>query len=202
MRKSNSSYQTNMSKPKSKIYFDAAYRLHHSHIEFLPLEEGAQQPKQADSYCIGHDLIVPQDIRVPAHSRFYVPMGFAIGLPKYIEAKIEPRSGFSGKGIEGYGEKWVWEKLWGFLPIPHKESGKLRFDCDVLVGKIDPGYKNAINVIISNHDVSFVIPKGTKLAQMTFYRVQAVSIDVVDELHGFNRGGGLGHTGSRVQTGL
>lgn len=179
------------SKPKSNVTKPVT-------IQFKALVDGAVPPTRSDDYAIGFDIIVPENIRVPAHSRFFVPMGFAIGLPRNIEGKIEGRSGFSGKGIEGYGEKWVWGKLWGWLPVPHKESGKLRFDCDVKVGKIDPGYKGEVNVIVKNNDVSFVIPKGTKLAQMTFYRVPRVVIDEVEELTGFDRGGGLGHTGARI----
>lgn len=70
------------------------------------MHDDAVVPKRADEYSIGCDLVVPEDIYVPAHSRFYVPLGFAIGLPKNIEGKIEPRSGFSGKGVVGIGKKW------------------------------------------------------------------------------------------------
>lgn len=75
-------------------------------VEFKSLHKGAVEPQQTDDYSIGYDLVVPTDVHIPAHSRFYVPLGFAIGLPKHIEGKIEPRSGFSGKGIEGIGKKW------------------------------------------------------------------------------------------------
>lgn len=182
---------------KSKV-LRAINALKFSKVEYKPLCEGVQPPMRADSYSIGYDLIVPETIQIPAHSRFYVPMGFSIGLPKYIEGKIESRSGFAGKGMEGLGTKWSRGKLWGFIPIFHKDEGLLRFDCDVLTGKIDPGYHGEVNVIVSNHDVSFAIPKGTKLAQMTFYRTMGADIELVKELHGYDRGGGLGHTGTRV----
>lgn len=168
-------------------------------VEFLPLKEGAVMPKQADDYSIGHDLFVPEDILIPGHSRFYVPLGFAIGLPQYIEGKIEPRSGFSGQGMEGIGYKWEWEKLWGFLPVLRCRKGKYRFDCDVIVGKIDPGYKGEINVIVKNNDVPFILPKGTKISQMTFYKTRRAEFTKTDVLHGYDRGGGLGHSGNTLK---
>ena len=168
-------------------------------IEYLPMHDDAVVPKRADQSSIGYDLVVPEDIHVPAHSRFYVPLGFAIGLSKNIEGKIEPRSGFSGKGVEGVGKKWGWKFLFGFLPVYCRCKGNYRFDCDVIVGKIDPGYKGEVNVIVKNYDVAFTIQKNTKLAQMTFYRTRSMQFVKTDEIHGFDRGGGLGHSGSKIK---
>ncbi len=168
-------------------------------IEYLPMHDDAVVPKRADKYSIGYDLVVPEDIHVPARSRFYVPLGFAIGLPIYIEGKIEPRSGFSGKGIEGIGKKWGWKCLFGFLPVYCRRKGNYRFDCDVIVGKIDPGYKGEVKVIVKNYDQAFTIPKNTKLAQITFYHTRSMQFVKTDEIHGFDRGGGLGHSGSKIK---
>jgi len=66
------------------------------------------------------------------------------------------------------------------------------------MGKIDPGYKGMVNVIIKNNDVAFVIKKGTRIAQLTFYRVlHPKEFALVDELTGYDRGGGFGHTGTK-----
>jgi len=73
----------------------------------------------------------------------------------------------------------------------------MRFNCDVLVGKIDPGYKGSVKVILKNDDVQFTIPEGTKIAQMTFYRTLQPKFIPVDELTGYDRGGGLGHSGAK-----
>ena len=169
-------------------------------IEYLPMHDDAVVPKRADEYSIGCDLVVPEDIYVPARSRFYVPLGFAIGLPKNIEGKIEPRSGFSGKGVVGIGKKWGWKFLFGFLPVYCRRKDNYRFDCDVIVGKIDPGYKGEVKVIVKNYDVAFTIPKNTKLAQITFYRTRRMTFIKTDEIHGYDRGGGLGHSGSKLKT--
>ena len=70
----------------------------------------------------------------------------------------------------------------------------------MIVGKIDPGYKGEVNVIVKNYDVAFTIPKGTKLAQITFYRTRRMTFIKTDEIHGYDRGGGLGHSGSKLKT--
>ncbi len=72
----------------------------------------------------------------------------------------------------------------------------MRFNADVLTGKIDPGYKGNIGVIVKNDDDrGFILTEGTRLAQLTFYRALRPRFKVVDELSCEDRGGGFGHTG-------
>lgn len=154
-------------------------------------------PEVAKKESIGYDLYVPKSVFVPAKSRVLIPLGFAICLPRRVEAKIEPRSGFSANGMEGIGSRTKWVLKWGWLPWRVTKSGKMRFDADVLVGKIDPGYKDCVNVILKNNDVAFNIPAGTRIAQMTFYRVVHVNrFYEAETLGGYDRGGGIGHTGT------
>lgn len=156
-------------------------------------------PVQAKRGSVGYDLCVMKDVRIPAKSRTLVPLEFAIELPNGVEAKIEPRSGFSVKGMEGLGTRKKWYLRWGWLPWRKTESGVLRFDADVIVGKIDPNYKDGVNVIVKNNDVAFTITAGTRIAQMTFYRVvHPKAFCEVEELTGYDRGGGFGHTGTKV----
>lgn len=153
-------------------------------------------PKKAENGSIGYDLIVPDDFRVPAHSRCAIPLNFAINLPYGIEAKIEPRSGFSLKGIQGYGKHRSVRKILGLIPIATTISGRLRFDADVLVGKIDPNYTDTVHVIVKNNDVEFTIKAGTRIAQMTFYSTMHPWFELVDALSCKSRGGGFGSTGT------
>lgn len=155
-------------------------------------------PAKADDLAIGYDLYIPRNIVIPAHSRIVVPLNIGLNLPYNVEGKIEPRSGFSAKGMEGVGRKVVWErKFFGLIPCPKIVYGQQRFNADVLNGKIDPGYHDNIGVIIKNDDVEFVLQAGTRVAQMTFYRVLKVKSFVkVDELSGVDRGGGFGHSGT------
>lgn len=156
-----------------------------------------QHPKPADRNSIGYDLYVPENTYIAPHSRTIVPTNISLKLPRGVEAKVEPRSGFSAKGMECLGTRTRWGWLFGFIPWKFTESGVLRFDADVINGKIDPGYKGNIGVIVKNNEnCGFTIQGGTRIAQLTFYRTLRPHFKVVDELSGDDRGGGFGHSGT------
>lgn len=98
--------------------------------------------------------------------------------------------------MEGYGTRVVRFKKWGFIPAKREVGGKLRWNADVLPGKIDPNYTDSVGVIIRNDDEQFLIRKGTRIAQMTIYRTTSAWFVPVDELTCESRGGGFGHSGS------
>lgn len=170
-------------------------------FDWMPVIElkelgACKQPIRADRQSIGYDLCVSENVIIPAHSRKIVPTNISLKLPPNVEAKIEPRSGFSAKGIEGLGTRHKWGLKWGWMPWRVTKSGVMRFNADVINGKIDPGYKGNIGVIVKNDDEQFAILAGTRIAQMTFYRVLRPSFVVVEELSGTDRGGGFGHSGT------
>ena len=147
---------------------------------------GGLMPKQADDVSAGYDLRCPADV-VIKKGRNVVQLGIRIGLPVGIEGNIRPRSGFSAKGMEGYTIsifKWLKPKL-------------KRFDADVIEGTVDCGYHNGIGVIIKNYDKPFLIKKGTRIAQIVFSVHELPYLHQTDELEGYDRGGGFGHTGSK-----
>ena len=147
---------------------------------------GGLMPKQSVEYSAGYDLYVPFDT-VIKRGRQVVPIGVKIGLPSGIDGHIRPRSGFSIKGMEGYTIprfKWLKPKL-------------KRFDADVIEGTVDCGYRDEINVIINNHGKPFTIEGGSRIAQMVFNKHELPQLLEADELTGFDRGGGLGHTGTK-----
>ena len=147
---------------------------------------GGWMPKQSVEYSAGYDLYVPFDTIVKK-GRQTIPLGIKMGLPQGIDGHIRPRSGFSIKGMEGYTiPRFKWFK-------PKKK----RFDADVIEGTVDCGYLNEINVIINNHDKPFVIEGGTRIAQIVFNKHELPVLMETDELKGFDRGGGLGHTGTK-----
>lgn len=153
-------------------------------IKIKKLREDAFLPAKKTEGAVGYDLAVPCDVLIN-NTRQVIPLGFALELPAGVEAKIEPRSGFSAKGLEG-----VYASI---------KSCAHRFNADVLVGKIDPDYRGEVGVIILNHepDKRFIIKAGTRVAQMTFYCVAEIqSVEEVQELTDTTRGsGGFGHTG-------
>ncbi len=171
----------------------------HPPFELKPFGDYYFVPYKAKDGSIGYDLVAPVDFIVPAHSRCAMPLNIAINLPPNIEGKIEPRSGFSLRGMEGYGIRKVPRKLLGFIPWHKKIYGKQSFDADVLVGKIDPGYTDSIAVIIKNNDEQFTIRRGTRVAQITFYRTITTKFEIVKELSCKSRGGGFGGSGTTVE---
>lgn len=143
---------------------------------------GGYMPERKTSGAIGYDVFVPEDTVInPGRNR--LKLGFSMQMPDLLEAKVEARSGFSANGMEGY-----------YL-------GKVspdRMDADVIPGKIDPDYRGEPAVIIrSCETVPFILRKGTRIAQMTFYRTERPPIMAVEELSDTVRGeGGFGSTGS------
>lgn len=155
----------------------------------IKLDEGATMPKAVDDYAVGYDLYVLED-SIIQHGRNVVGTGVHVSLPKGIGIIIKPRSGFSVNGIEG--EEASDSNFVSF------DSGVIRrFNADVLDGVIDPGYQNAIGVIVNNFDVPFKLRKGTRIAQAIFIRYERPFLDGVNELSGYNRGGGFGHSGTK-----
>ena len=167
------------------------------------LSEAAILPKRATEGAVAYDVFVPEDT-VVKKGRQVIPLGFAIELPNCnYEAKIEPRSGFSSKGMEGYSHRIVYEHVLDTRLVGGESKKKEyiaaqpdRFNADVLVGKIDSDYRGEVGVIIkSDDDKEFVIKAGTRIAQMTFYNVPETVLTEVEELTETEREGGFGSTG-------
>lgn len=145
------------------------------------LSGAAIMPTKATRGSAAYDLYAPCDMRIKP-GRQIIDMMFAIELPLGYEAKIEPRSGYSSKGFAG-------SEYEGREPTE-------RFDCDVLLGKIDSDYRGPIGVIVCNRDKAFFIKRGQRIAQMTIYKSENVDLCEVEELSDTERGaGGFGHTG-------
>lgn len=161
-------------------------------VFFKILKEGVALPKKATEGSAAYDLCVPEDTIIQP-GRQVIPLGFAMEMPKGIEALIDPRSGFSSKGMEGYlvGETSTGEGM-AMLLTP------CRFDCDVIEGKIDSDYRDSVGVIVHNRDYRrFLIKAGTRIAQMTFHKVETVQWEETDSLSETEREGGFGSTGTK-----
>ncbi len=143
----------------------------------IKLEPGGITPSKATAGAAAYDVYAPADFKVKA-GRSVMPLNFCIELPKGYEAMIEPRSGFSSKGIRG-----------------KVGSAHFNYDADVLPGKIDSDYRGVVGVIINNRDEWFIIPKGLRIAQMTLRKVAEADFIEVEQLSETKRGaGGFGST--------
>jgi len=127
------------------------------------LDPQAPMPSYAHAGDAGLDLTTRKACVIQPGQRELLPTGIAIALPEGFAAFVHPRSG---------------------LAIKHGVS---------LVntpGTIDAGYRGEIQVIVINHDpvsaVEFAV--GDRIAQLVIQRVEQVSLVVVDQLPGSDRG--------------
>lgn len=182
--------------------------------KFKKLHEGAILPKKATEGSAAYDLYVPEDVIIKP-GRHTVPLGFAIEMEPGYEALVDPRSGFSTKGMEGYEILYLsvfnthFGTILGFAKDNKPEGpseiikryiafDQERFDCDVIEGKIDSDYRDGVGVIVHNRDKrTFLIKAGTRIAQMTFHNVQTVEWEETDTLTETDRYGGFGSTGTK-----
>ena len=171
-------------------------------VKFKKLSEDAILPKKATEGAAAYDVYVPRDIIV-FPERSIIPIDIAVEIPKCYEIKIEPRSGFSSKGMEGHVvlqckkndivEKFALKR--GFTKIHYngfeywKQDYTERFDADVIVGKIDSDYRGCVGVIVRSNE-RFMINAGTRIAQATLYKVEDIEFEEVQELTNTDRGGG------------
>jgi dUTP pyrophosphatase len=167
-------------------------------VLFKKLIPGAVIPRKATQGSAAYDLYVPEDF-VVKKGRQIIPLGFAMEMPYGIEALIDARSGFSSKGMEGYRVEYIMSNH-GFdlEKTPKIAEFPSRFDCDVIQGKIDCDYRDGVGVIINNRSpYDFVVKAGTRIAQMTFHKVETVEWEETDTLSETDRDGGFGSTGTK-----
>ena len=145
-------------------------------IRIKKLNPNAKLPTKSTEFAAAYDLYLPEDVIIYS-GRQIIPLGFAMEIPNGYEAIIDPRSGFSSKGME--------------------DITGVRRNADVKRGKIDPDYRDGVGVIVKSEENSFVLAAGTRIAQMTIYKTNDVDWIETDELTETNREGGFGSTGSK-----
>lgn len=154
---------------------------------------GGIMPKKATEGAAAYDLYAPEDV-VIKNGRQIIDLKFSIELPQGYAATIQPRSGFSAKGIE------VTKMFIDGSFSADAESG-VRVNGDVVRGLVDADYRGNVGVIlkatIKSHPYEkMVIKKGTRIAQMQIVEVPQIELVEVDELSDTDRGeGGFGSTG-------
>jgi len=144
-------------------------RLAHAHD--LPL------PVPATDGAAGVDLLaaIEHDIELKPGARAAIPCGFALALPRGIEAQVRPRSGLAlNHGVT-------------VLNAP---------------GTIDSDYRGEVKAILINHgDKPFTVTRGAKIAQLVIARHERPEFVEAPELSATSRGaGGFGSTGLHLKT--
>lgn len=153
-------------------------------------------PSKASAYAAAYDLYCPCNIELKG-GRQVIDLGFSMELPHGKAAVIQPRSGFSARGMLVHA---IVRRCWFlFLGIFSREK---RIDADVLIGLVDEDYRGHIGVLVNSRYRCFfrkaVIPQGTRIAQMRIVDVPDTVLVESEELDMTNdRGGGFGHTGAK-----
>lgn len=125
-----------------------------------------------------YDLHVLHDFAL-SRRRSVIPTGLKIALPDGYSATVRPRSGVTSKGVPGI-----------------KESEGTKSTCRIYgtseIGTIDAGYRGEIKIIFrSDIDYSctkskYIIPAGTRLAQLYIHKDTNVIMDKVDKIRADN----------------
>lgn len=141
-------------------------------LKRLPGNEDVPLPQQMSEWAAGFDVhaAVSEPVVLAPGQRALIPTGFAMAMPRELEAQVRPRSGLAFKhGIT----------------------------CLNTPGTIDADYRGEVKVLLINlGQEPFAINRGERIAQIVFQRVPQVTLEEVSELSDTVRGaGGFGHTG-------
>jgi len=141
-------------------------------LKRLPGNEDIPLPRQMSEWAAGFDVhaAVAEPLVLQPGQRALVPTGFAMAMPRELEAQVRPRSG---------------------LALKHGIT------CLNTPGTIDADYRGEVKVLLINLGTEpFTISRGERIAQIVFQRLPQVTLAEVDELPDTARGeGGFGHTG-------
>jgi dUTP pyrophosphatase len=140
-------------------------------VQIQRLDPDLPLPVPAHLGDAGLDLYAREDAIIPARGgRLLMPTGVAVAIPHGYMGLAVPRSGLALKhGIT-------------LVNTP---------------GIVDSGYRGELKVVMINTDPEhdYEVKRGDRVAQLIISRYDNVMWTEVNELSGFDRGGGFGHSG-------
>ena len=141
-------------------------------VKIMRLSNGQdlELPAYATSGAAGLDLRAAEAVTIKSGTRYLMPTGLAIALPKNHEGQVRPRSGLAVKhGVT-------------VLNSP---------------GTIDEDYRGEIKVPLINHgSEDFIIQRGDRIAQMVIAPISKPKLIEVSSLDETTRGAdGFGSSG-------
>ncbi|MGH7754159.1 MAG: dUTP diphosphatase [Gemmatimonadales bacterium] len=140
-------------------------------VQRLPHHGGLPLPERQTDGSAGYDVCSAEpDFLIDPLERRLVRTGLALAIPPGYEAQVRPRSGLA---------------LRHGLTLPNSPA------------TIDSDYRGELMVALVNlGKESVTVARGTRIAQLVFQKVEAVDLQVVEELPASGRGqGGFGSTG-------
>ena len=139
-------------------------------VKFERIIEQAYIPVKAHENDSGYDIRTPKGLHLKPNEVQLVNTGIRIALPKGYECQVRSRSG---------------------LPVKYGILFALG------VGTIDEGYRGEIKIGLINFTEKRVnLPKGSKIAQLVFSKVDKIRLEEGNVSTDTERGeGGFGSTG-------
>ena len=136
------------------------------------LSKNIELPKYETNGSSGMDLSanIEKQIKIKPGKTSIIPTGISVSIPKNFEIQIRSRSGLAAKSQISV------------LNSP---------------GTIDADYRGELKVILINlSNETFVVERGTRIAQMVLCPIVKAKFKLVDSLDETDRGsGGFGSTG-------
>ena len=136
------------------------------------LSKNIELPKYETNGSSGMDLSanIEKQIKIEPGKTSIIPTGISVSIPKNFEIQIRSRSGLAAKSQISV------------LNSP---------------GTIDADYRGELKVILINlGNKTFVVERGTRIAQMVLCPIVQAKLKEVDSLDDTDRGGGgFGSTG-------
>ena len=136
------------------------------------LSKNIELPKYETNGSSGMDLSanIEKQIKIEPGKTSIIPTGISVSIPKNFEIQIRSRSGLAAKSHISV------------LNSP---------------GTIDADYRGELKVILINFsNKTFVVDRGTRIAQMVLCPIVKAKFKEVDNLDNTDRGaGGFGSTG-------
>jgi dUTP pyrophosphatase len=139
-------------------------------IKIEKLREDAFIPEKAHKTDSGYDCRIPDDLHLRAGELKLVRLGFRLELPNGWECQMRGRSGI---------------------------STKYRVLFALGIGTIDSGYRGEIKIpFINLSGESVLFPRGTKVSQIVFKKIDIVRLEEAEVNVDTERGeSGFGSTG-------
>lgn len=139
-------------------------------VKFERIAKDAYIPIKAHETDSGYDIRTPKGLHLKPNKVQLVNTGIRIALPKGFECQVRSRSG---------------------LPVKYGVLFALG------VGTIDEGYRGEIKIALINFTEKRVsLPKGAKIAQLVFSKVDRIRLEEAPVSTDTERGeGGFGSTG-------
>lgn len=162
-------------------------------IKIKKLDERARIPHRGSNYAAGYDLYALDKAVVCGGESTTIHTGIAVEIPEGYFGAIYARSGLACKhGLRP-------ANCVGIIDSDYRGEVMIVIHNDV------ESVKTAINqisarvsqeVVTANHDASYTIEEGDRVAQLIIQKFEAVDFVEVDDLEGTDRGdGGFGSTG-------